>query len=113
MSDSPPPAARCHEDPGLQPERTVLSWGRTMMALCTAAALYLRWLPAHGPFVLSLFTVALLLALGIYVTQRMRYRRSTVGLHGENLTPDVVAVFVTAGACLLLGALGITTMLLF
>ena len=108
------PAPACpHPDPGLQPERTVLSWERTMLALCTAAALHLRWLPSHGGFVLSLVTVALGLATGIYVTQRIRYRRSAAGISGERITPDTPAVLVTAGSCVLLGALGITAILRF
>ena len=111
---SPPAANVCgHDDPGLQPERTVLSWGRTMLALCTAAAIYLKWLPAHGAFVLSLFAVALCLSGGIYATQRMRYRRESVGIAGERITPDLVAVAVTSGTCLMLGVLGITTVIVF
>lgn len=110
---SPTPAGRGHEDPGLQPERTVLSWGRTMLALCTATAVYLRWLPTHGLFVLSLFTVALCLAGGIYLTQRRRYHRAATGIAGERIAPNVAAVFTTAGACVLLGILGIITLLLF
>ena len=106
-------AVCAHEDPGLQPERTVLSWGRTMMALCTAAAVHLKWLPTHGVFVLSVFAVAVCLAGGIYATQRMRYRRAATAIAGERITPDAVAVFVTAGACVLLGVLGITTLLRF
>ncbi|RLZ03486.1 hypothetical protein CWC38_05540 [Kocuria tytonicola] len=113
MSPAPAPAGRGHEDPGLQPERTVLSWGRTMLALCTAAAVYLKWLPMHGVFVLCLFTFALCLAGGIYATQRLRYRRSATGIAGERITPDAVSVLLTSGACVLLGVLGITTLLLF
>lgn len=113
MSSTTPPSVRTHEDPGLQPERTVLSWGRTMLALCTAAAIYLKWLPAHGAFVLSLFAVALCLAGGIYVTQRIRYRRESMGIAGERITPDLVAVALTSGTCLVLGVLGIITVIVF
>ncbi|CAL8900039.1 hypothetical protein KVA01_04150 [Kocuria varians] len=110
----PSTAAPCpHEDPGLQPERTALAWGRTLMTLCTAAALYLRWLPTHGTFVLTLFAVALCVAAGIYGTQRRRYRRAATGIAGEWLTPDAVAVGLTAGACLVLGVLGLVTILVF
>lgn len=113
MRAAPAPAPCPHQDPGLQPERTALAWGRTMMTLCTAAAVYLRWLPTHGVFVLCLFVVALCLAGGIYATQRRRYRRAATGIAGERLTPDAVAVGLTAGACVVLGALGLVTILVF
>ena len=113
MTSTTEETSAAHEDPGLQPERTILSWGRTMMALCTAAAVHLKWLPSHGIFVLCLVVVALCLATGIYATQRIRYRRYATGITAERITPDTVAVFTTAGACVLLGALGITTLLLF
>ncbi|MDO5368277.1 DUF202 domain-containing protein [Kocuria sp.] len=102
-----------HEDPGLQPERTVLSWGRTMLALCTAAAIFLRWLPTHGPFVLTLFGVATCTAIGIYSTQRSRYRRGSAGISNEHVTPDAVAVVVTSTAVLALGVLGLITVVVF
>lgn len=113
MSSAPAPAQCPHEDPGLQPERTVLAWGRTLMTLCTAAAVYLRWLPTHGVFVLCLLAVALSLAGGIYATQRRRYRRAATGITGGRMTPDAVAVGLTAGACVVLGALGLATILIF
>lgn len=46
------PDDRPHGDPGLQPERTVLAWGRTTLTLVTASAIFLRWIPEHGPLVL-------------------------------------------------------------
>ncbi|RKQ34999.1 DUF202 domain-containing protein [Kocuria tytonis] len=113
MSPAPAAAPCPHEDPGLQPERTVLSWGRTMMAFCTAAAVHLRWLPTHGGFVLVLFGLSLSLAGGIYVSQRIRYARAALGVAGEKLAPDAISVMTTAGACMLLGVLGITAMLFF
>ena len=102
---------RPHGDPGLQPERTALSWGRTMLALCTAAAVYLRWVPSHGPFVLTLFGTAVCTALGIYATQRVRYRKASRGIAEDRITPDAVAVAVTSCAVLALGVLGLVTVL--
>ena len=102
---------RLHQDPGLQPERTVLSWGRTLLALCTAAAVYLRWLPSHGPIVLTLFGGALCLAGGIYATQRVRYRKAAKGIAEDRIHPDAVAVLVTSSAVLVLGVLGLVTVL--
>ena len=43
----------------------------------------------------------------------MRYRRESVGIAGERITPDLVAVAVTSGTCLVLGALGIITVIVF
>lgn len=109
----PRTAQRFHEDPGLQPERTVLSWGRTMLALCTAAAIFLRWLPTHGPFVLALFGLAACTAIGIYTTQQARYRRGSVGISNEHVEPDAVAVVVTSTVVVALGVLGLVTVVVF
>ena len=43
----------------------------------------------------------------------MRYRRESVGIAGERITPDLVAVVVTSGTCLVLGVLGIITVIVF
>lgn len=113
MTSSPAANVCGHDDPGLQPERTVLSWGRTLLSLCGAAALHLRWFPTHGTFVLTLLAVALCLAAGIYTTQRMRYRRSVSGIATEEISPDAASVLLTAVACELLGFLGIVAILFF
>ena len=100
-------APRPHGDPGLQPERTALAWGRTMLALVTASAFFLRWLPTYGPPILMLFAVSGGAALAIYLTQRRRYRVRSHGLAGESIEADLSAVLWTAFAGVVLGALGI------
>ena len=94
-------------DPGLQPERTALAWGRTVLTLIAASAMSLRWIPDQGPFVLAMFGLTVATGTGIYATQRRRYRRSVEGIRAGHLTPDTAAVFWTAGACVVLGALGV------
>jgi len=96
-----------HGDPGLQPERTALAWGRTVLTLIAASAICLRWIPEQGPFVLAMFVLTIAAGSGIYFTQRRRYGRSVEGIRDGRLSPDVSAVFWTAGACVVLGAIGV------
>jgi uncharacterized membrane protein YidH (DUF202 family) len=102
---------RPHEDPGLQPERTTLAWGRTVLAFITAAAVCLRWVTHHGPFVLVLFAVAVTTGAVVYLTQRARYARSCSGISDERVTADVLGVIGLASATVILGALGLYVVL--
>lgn len=88
-----------------------MAWGRTLMSFVVVSAVFLRWLPHHGPFVLVLFGLAVLVATAIYLTQRPRYVRSARGIVMERVTPEVGAVLATAVAMLALGSLGIYVVL--
>lgn len=101
-----------HGDPGLQPERTTLAWGRTMLAVVTVSAIFLRWLPHHGFLVLVLIAVAAGAASAIYLTQRRRYRTSSHGISREAAAPDISGVLWTAFAAMALGALAMSVVLL-
>ncbi|WP_308221440.1 DUF202 domain-containing protein [Kocuria flava] len=105
------PPARPHRDPGLQPERTTMAWGRTLMAFVVVAAVFLRWISHHGPFVLVLFALACLSAGAIYLTQRPRYARGARGIARERAEPEVAAVLATSVAMLALASLGIWVVL--
>ncbi|VXC09216.1 Putative membrane protein [Arthrobacter sp. 9AX] len=106
-----PRPAGSHGDPGLQPERTTLAWGRTVMALVTVSAIFLRWLPQHGLPILLLFAVSAAAALAIYLTQRRRYTARSRGLSREKVDADITAVLWTAFAGVALGGLGIAVVL--
>jgi uncharacterized membrane protein YidH (DUF202 family) len=95
----------------LQPERTTLAWGRTVLAFITAAAVCLRWASHHGAFVLVLFAVAVITGAAIYLTQRSRYTRSSSGITTERVAADVPGVLSLAAATVILGALGIYVIL--
>ncbi|WP_323960354.1 DUF202 domain-containing protein [Arthrobacter sp. JZ12] len=98
-------------DPGLQPERTSLAWGRTMTAMVAASLLFLRWVPTHGWFAGILVLTALAAAMGIYVSQRVRYARSVAGVSRGQVKADVFAVLCTSAVVFVLGGLGIYTVL--
>ena len=78
-----------------------------MLALITAAAICLRWIPHHGLFVLALFAVAVISGTAIYVTQRSRYYRASFGITAERVDADVPGVLGLSAATVVLGFLGI------
>jgi hypothetical protein len=78
-----------------------------MLALATASAIFLRWLPHHGLPILILFAVACAAAATIYLTQRRRYRTSIGGILSGKVEADINAVLWTALTIVALGALGI------
>ncbi|MEE1622558.1 DUF202 domain-containing protein [Zafaria sp. Z1313] len=103
--------AVAHGDPGLQPERTSLAWGRTMLALFLAAGVLLRWLPFYGYGALAPAVVAAAIGAGIYATQKHRYAAATRGIAREALRADAVAVCATGAAVCGLGVLGAVVVL--
>ncbi|MGP9725220.1 DUF202 domain-containing protein [Corynebacterium sp. AOP40-9SA-29] len=95
-------------DPGLQPERTSMSWGRTSLAYLVAAAVMLRWAPHYGAVVVGVSGGLMLVAGVIYATQRRRYdryRRVVAGsVAGAQTGSQDAAPGVSSGAVVALTA---------
>ncbi|MEW1981013.1 DUF202 domain-containing protein [Citricoccus sp. NPDC079358] len=105
-----PPATALHQDPGLQPERTVMSWDRTLLALFVAAAMFLRWYATVGLAALAPAGLCGLAAMAIHLTQRRRYGLQSLGVARERVEADVFSVLwmvVLVVALAVLGALAI------
>jgi Cu2+-exporting ATPase len=100
MNEEPataPPAADgpLDGDPGLQPERTALAWGRTVLTLIAASAVCLRWLPDQGPFVLAMFglTVAagkILGAISLEDAARTESRQAVAALQDRGIQVTMI-----------------------
>ncbi|RAU47937.1 MULTISPECIES: DUF202 domain-containing protein [unclassified Pseudomonas] len=101
------PIAPMHHDIGLQPERTLLAWRRTLLSLLAASALFLRWVPHHGPFAFAMTSLASLAALGIWLGQLRRYHRHAQGINYNRLSPAVGEVLALGLICVALGCGGI------
>lgn len=82
---------RLHDDPGLQPERTSLSWARTALSLILLLLVYLRF----GIFAPIPTFIALALVGVIYFTASHRYRGSASGIAHENYQPASFLVLIT------------------
>lgn len=108
----PQPDTPIHGDPGLQPERTDMAWGRTTLSLTVAAIVFLRWMPHHGWFVGTLVAASTVTALAINLGRRRRFHRAVQGINQEVLAPDVASMAAVAGSVVVLAGLGIFTVLL-
>ncbi|MDN4643928.1 DUF202 domain-containing protein [Arthrobacter sp. PsM3] len=101
-----------HGDPGLQPERTDMAWGRTTLSMAVAAAVFLRWMPHHGWFVGTLVAASAVTALGINFTRKRRFHRAIHGINQDAITPDIASTAAAAASLVVLAGLGIFTVLL-
>lgn len=96
-----------HNDPGLQPERTILSWNRTTISMAVCTAVLLRWASFYGAAILVPVVLLISLATLILVTQRIRYTRQSRGLAQEHVPPNVIGVAALTFTALVFGATGI------
>lgn len=94
-------------DPGLQPERTSMSWGRTSLAYVLVAAVTLRWAPYYGVAVVAVVMGLTLVAAWIYGTQRRRYRRAALGVDMGRLGSSPLAVIALTVSTVVLGVIGL------
>lgn len=95
-------------DPGLQPERTLLAWQRTVLALAFACAVGVRFTAPHiGVAAVIAGIAGLGLAIAAYIGVRYRYRRAHIALQQSAALPTVGAwpLAALAGSTLMLGVL--------
>lgn len=89
-------------DPGLQPERTLLAWRRTLLSLTTAGLVGLRMLPERlGAWSLLAPLLVLATSLALNVIAERRARRVYADLKAELPPP-------TAGPALLILSIAVT-----
>ncbi len=101
------PVSPGHEDPGLQPERTLLAWRRTLMTLLVVCTIFLRWIPHFGLIALLPVIVSLVAGILIQIGLNARYRKSAKGLKQERIPAPLREVVVLGGTVIVLSVVGI------
>jgi uncharacterized membrane protein YidH (DUF202 family) len=92
-------------DAGLQPERTLLAWRRTCLALAVASAIIVRFASETvGPVAVVLGIAGVMAAAGGYIRAATRYRRAHDELTSSGELPiDGLALAAVTSALLLIG----------
>lgn len=96
-----------HDDPGLQPERTLLAWRRTLLTLIVVCTLFLRWIPQFDVIALLPIIVSLAASLLIQLALNSRYRKSARGMKNERIPAPLREVVVLGGTVMVLSVVGI------
>ena len=92
-------------DPGLQPERTLLSWRRTCLALAVPSLVSVRFAAEIlGVAAIAFGVVGLVMAIAAYVAAGHRYRRAHQALSTDGELPtDGAALVLMLGALVTIG----------
>lgn len=98
-----------HDDPGLQPERTLLAWSRTTLAVAAVGLLALRLGVQNGVDVSAIVLVVIGMVLLVVANQTRRHRRNVIGITIGRVEPSSSAVLGVGIGSLLLG---LTTLVL-
>ncbi|MDZ8201045.1 DUF202 domain-containing protein [Microbacterium sp. SSW1-59] len=93
-------------DPGLQPERTLLSWRRTCLALAVASLVSVRFAAeVLGGAALAFGVIGVVMAIAAYIAAGHRYRRAHRALsRAGELPTDGSALLLMLGALVTVGA---------
>lgn len=105
-----PALGAVHDDPGLQPERTTLSWVRTLLVFAADTILFVRISPGPPVAVITVGALCLLFAVATLSATRwqhgLRVSRFSSGAAPPAVTANVVltlnVVVLSCGAALLL-----------
>lgn len=84
-----------------------MAWGRTMMSMFVITAVFIRWMRYYGWWMIALIAISGVTSLGIYATQRRRYREQARGIVQGRVRADAAAVVWTTAAVVTLSVLGI------
>ncbi|MCP1388070.1 DUF202 domain-containing protein [Corynebacterium sp. TA-R-1] len=93
-----------HADPGLQPERTSMSWSRTAISMLVVSLILLRWADVYGVGVLALIAGLVASSAFVVLSNRADYLREVRGIRDERVAPALARVTVLSAAVLALGA---------
>ncbi|WP_301498356.1 DUF202 domain-containing protein [Corynebacterium sp.] len=99
-------------DPGLQPERTNLSWSRTAMRLMLTATAMLHWVSSYGRPVVLVAGLLAYVGLVIYMTQVRRYRRQFLGMGRASIAPSVLGVVTLTVSTVVLGLVSLVLVII-
>ena len=88
-------------DEGRQPERALLAWRRTILAMVVCSCFFLRWVPHHRWLAVAPAVLCLLAAGAAWLRLRRSYLRNVTGLQAETIASGItvnllLAVCVTA-----------------
>ncbi|SDS93496.1 Uncharacterized membrane protein YidH, DUF202 family [Brevibacterium siliguriense] len=96
------PRPQPHDDPALQPERTVQSWLRTSLTLTVVSLVFMRYINVFQGWSVAIFVVCLGMAIVAIAMQVRRYRLGSASIRIERGRPTPWAViFLTTSVCLI------------